>query len=86
MLHRLITPLTATALLLALFACHKGKPELSPGESGGAFHQYAGTLEPDDGQWTRATKDFANTRYSALAQISTQNVSSLHVAWTFQRA
>ena len=42
-----------------------------------------GSLEPDDGQWVRATKDYANTRYSTLAQINTSNVAKLKVAWTF---
>jgi lanthanide-dependent methanol dehydrogenase len=38
---------------------------------------YAGTLERDDGQWVRATKDYVNTRYSTLDQINTGNVASL---------
>jgi PQQ-dependent dehydrogenase (methanol/ethanol family) len=40
-------------------------------------------MAPDDGQWVRATKDYANTRYSTLDQINTGNVANLHVAWTF---
>ncbi|MBC5764694.1 methanol/ethanol family PQQ-dependent dehydrogenase [Ramlibacter albus] len=32
---------------------------------------------PDDGQWVRPAKDFASTRYSALAQIDTSNVAQL---------
>src|SRR6185437_3081743 len=44
---------------------------------------YTGTLAPDDGQWVRATKDYANTRYSTLDQINSGNVANLHVAWTF---
>jgi PQQ-dependent dehydrogenase (methanol/ethanol family) len=47
------------------------------------LRQYDGTMEKDDGQWLRATKDFANTRYSSLNQITSQNVSQLRVAWTF---
>src|ERR1700704_3212750 len=39
--------------------------------------------EPDDGNWTLAAKNFANTRYSALEEINTSNVSGLKVAWTF---
>jgi glucose dehydrogenase len=31
----------------------------------------------------RATKDYANTRYSTLDQINTGNVGSLKVGWTF---
>jgi PQQ-dependent dehydrogenase (methanol/ethanol family) len=37
----------------------------------------------DDGQWTMASRDYANTRYSGLDQITTANVRELHVAWTF---
>ncbi|WP_419806693.1 hypothetical protein [Terriglobus sp.] len=40
-------------------------------------------MEPDDGQWVRATKDYANRRYSTLDQINTGNVNQLKVAWTF---
>jgi lanthanide-dependent methanol dehydrogenase len=40
-------------------------------------------LQKDDGQWTMAAKDYANTRYSGLAQINTGNVKSLKLAWTF---
>jgi PQQ-dependent dehydrogenase (methanol/ethanol family) len=37
----------------------------------------------DDGQWVRAARDFASTRYSALDQITTANVKTLKPAWTF---
>ena len=36
-----------------------------------------------EGDWTMAPKDYANTRYSSLDQITADNVSSLRVAWTF---
>jgi glucose dehydrogenase len=55
----------------------------APAPTGGGIHPYASQLEPDDGQWVRATKDYANTRYSSLDQINTGNVGSLKVAWTF---
>jgi PQQ-dependent dehydrogenase (methanol/ethanol family) len=55
----------------------------SPANSGGSLHQYSGAMEPDDGQWVRATKDYANTRYSTLDQVNTSNVANLKVAWTF---
>jgi PQQ-dependent dehydrogenase (methanol/ethanol family) len=32
---------------------------------------------PDDGQWTMAAKDWGNTRFSGLAQITASNVSQL---------
>jgi glucose dehydrogenase len=37
----------------------------------------------DDGEWRMAGKDYANTRYSALDQIKTDNVASLKLAFTF---
>jgi PQQ-dependent dehydrogenase (methanol/ethanol family) len=40
-------------------------------------------LPQEDGQWPMASKDYANTRYSGLAQITTENVKDLKVAWTF---
>jgi glucose dehydrogenase len=41
----------------------------------------AATVE--DGQWLMAAKDYANSRYSALDQITTGNVKHLQVALTF---
>ena len=40
-------------------------------------------VPPDDGQWTMAAKDYANTRFSGLDQINTSNVVNLKTAWTF---
>src|SRR3954469_10560979 len=37
----------------------------------------------DDGQWTMPSKDYANTRFSELAQIDKNNVGKLQVALTF---
>jgi PQQ-dependent dehydrogenase (methanol/ethanol family) len=37
----------------------------------------------DDGQWTMPSKDYANTRFSELAQITKANVANLQVAVTF---
>jgi lanthanide-dependent methanol dehydrogenase len=44
---------------------------------------YTSKLEADDGQWVRAAKDFASTRYSTLDQINRDNVSQLALAWKF---
>ena len=38
---------------------------------------------PNDGEWTMAARDYANTRYSPLNEITTENVSELALAWTF---
>jgi PQQ-dependent dehydrogenase (methanol/ethanol family) len=43
----------------------------------------AGPTDEPPGEWRRPAKDFANTRYSPLNQITTDNVGQLKVAWTF---
>lgn len=40
-------------------------------------------LSRDDSQWVMAAKNYANTRFSGLDQINTDNVKRLRVAWTF---
>jgi PQQ-dependent dehydrogenase (methanol/ethanol family) len=37
----------------------------------------------DDGQWTMATKDYGNVRFSGLDQINTSNAKQLKLAWQF---
>jgi lanthanide-dependent methanol dehydrogenase len=37
----------------------------------------------DDGTWPMATKDYANTRFSNIGEISSKNAAALEVAWTF---
>src|SRR5207249_10090710 len=37
----------------------------------------------DDGQWTMPGKDFASTRYSGLAAITSANVARLRPVWSF---
>src|SRR6187200_602686 len=37
----------------------------------------------DDGQWIMPARNYASTRYSALGQITAQNVAQLKLAWTF---
>ena len=45
--------------------------------------QAAGHPGTADGDWTMPSKDYAATRYSALAGINAQNARSLHPVWTF---
>ena len=40
-------------------------------------------LTQDPNQWVLQTGDYANTRFSKLKQINTDNVNKLQVAWTF---
>ena len=37
----------------------------------------------EDGEWRMPAKDFAGTRFSALADITPQKAPSLHPVWTF---
>src|SRR3982751_1072621 len=49
-----------------------------------AFHAGAANSPvDDDGQWVMPGKTYANTRFSSLDQINTQNAKNLKVAWTF---
>jgi lanthanide-dependent methanol dehydrogenase len=51
----------------------------------GSFTGATANMAPGDepGQWTRQARDYANTRYSPLTQISQKNVTQLRIAWTF---
>jgi PQQ-dependent dehydrogenase (methanol/ethanol family) len=44
----------------------------------------AGAKEAEDGQWTMPQKDYANSRFSGLSEITTDNVRNLKVAFTFE--
>ncbi|HZZ26478.1 MAG TPA: PQQ-dependent dehydrogenase, methanol/ethanol family, partial [Pirellulales bacterium] len=44
---------------------------------------FRNTDDLEDGQWLTASKDYANTRYSGLKEITPENVGQLQVAWTF---
>src|SRR4051812_1717265 len=37
----------------------------------------------DDGQWTRAARDYASTRFSGLDQVNAGNVARLRLAFNF---
>jgi glucose dehydrogenase len=50
----------------------------------GLLSTFAATLQAaDDGQWTMAGKDYANTRFSALDQINAGNVGQLKEVLSF---
>ncbi|MDQ2670515.1 MAG: PQQ-dependent dehydrogenase, methanol/ethanol family [Gemmatimonadota bacterium] len=42
-----------------------------------------GTTGAAEGEWVRAARDYENTRFSPLDQITTANAASLEVAWSF---
>jgi lanthanide-dependent methanol dehydrogenase len=43
----------------------------------------AAAAAADDGQWQMPAKDYAATRYSRLADITSRNATGLHPVWTF---
>ena len=82
--------LRASALLAAVcfVGCRGDDPSLPMPPT--AVDRAAGTGSPgrlaaaDDGDgWMRAAKDFSSSRFSALDQITTSNVSQLGVRLTF---
>lgn len=76
----------ATVLVVvALAACNRNPPKTQSPATGAAPTSPASsaTLESDDGQWTMAARDYANTRYSGLQEITTANAKNLRLAWSF---
>jgi lanthanide-dependent methanol dehydrogenase len=55
-------------------------PEPATSDSGARRPAF---VPADDGQWTMAPKDYAATRYSALDEITVENVAQLRLAWSF---
>src|SRR5258708_2059494 len=69
--------LCALSLLLA------AAPATSPSTAPATAPSTPPTSASADAQWTMPTKDYANTRYSTLDQINTDNAKNLKLAWTF---
>jgi len=85
--------LAALALLCSALGCsdkHRGSPNATEEIRKRTFEGATGAqispaaTRPEDGQWSWAAKDFANSRFSSLDQINTQTVKNLKVAWTFK--
>src|SRR5256885_1948063 len=49
----------------------------------GGGDAHAAQDKAKDAQWTMPSKDYAATRYSALADITPNNAKALHPVWTF---
>src|SRR4051812_28748488 len=81
---RLITLLFGATLTLSA-ACNRTPPEGQQPALGHAPVPPAtfAQAQPDDGQWVMAAKDYANTRYSGLQEITTDNIKRLALTWTF---
>src|SRR5438132_7507162 len=82
---RRVGPLSIAIAAIALAACRRTTPPAQTPAKGPAPTPPASAVSAatDDGQWIMAAKDFANTRYSGLQDITTFNVANLKLAWTF---
>lgn len=86
-MNRILSNAALLAVTLLAASCHKQ----NPGEEGRASRSPAieggrvGLPPPadDDGQVRMATQGYANIRYSRLAEIDTESVKKLRVAWRF---
>jgi PQQ-dependent dehydrogenase (methanol/ethanol family) len=63
--------------LLALALC------ISAEDAGAQAGARRAAFGSGDGEWTMPGKDYAATRYSALAQLTVSNVASLQPVWNF---
>ena len=81
-----LVPLLA---LVVVSACGRpstndAAPDVAPAAADPPQGSFSAPGAPaDDGQWTMAAKDYANTRFSTLSEINTGNAAKLRVAWTF---
>jgi alcohol dehydrogenase (cytochrome c) len=77
--------LFAATLLLALTATSAGFAQSAPAPASFQPTGATANFAPNDppGEWRRQARDYANTRYSTLDQITQENVGRLRVAWTF---
>ncbi len=57
----------------------------APAPPGTALNNVHANFAPNDppGEWHSQARDYANTRYSPLDQITTDNVAKLRIAWSF---
>jgi lanthanide-dependent methanol dehydrogenase len=88
--RRALTLGLAAGLACTLAACRtkERSAPLRPAEPSGqrtssGVPPAIASREAEDGQWLMAAKDYANTRFSGLQQITAANASQLKVAWTF---
>ena len=95
-MRRVGTAVTAIGLVAAasaLAGCHKNPTARSTGPETyapivGGVHALppAAAAPADDGNWTMPGKNFAQTRFSALNQITPANIGKLSLAFTFSTA
>src|SRR5690348_17018371 len=82
--------IVAVAALFAVAACQADSPPPQEArtvaggiDSAGASSRAVADSAGDDGEWRMPAKDYASRRYSGLTEITTENVASLKLAWTF---
>src|SRR5829696_3116643 len=83
--HMRTTIAAAVFATTLLAACNRNPPQGGQPETGPAPTPPATALtaQADDGQWLMSAKDYANTRYSGLQDITAANVANLKLAWSF---
>ena len=69
-------------VLLVIVACRETPDRPVSSSNSGAV---IAVNEPtaNAGEWTSPARDYASSRYSPLAQITSANAKNLHVSWTF---
>ena len=73
----------AAPLLAALVSCQCSENGMRTPETGGGPVAGASISAMEDGEWRMPSKDFQATRYSALDQITPENVRALRPVWNF---
>ncbi|HEU4375039.1 MAG TPA: hypothetical protein VFS02_16195, partial [Telluria sp.] len=77
-------PFTA-ACALALALCGVLPAQAAAPAAAPVVADTSANFAPNDppGEWRRAGRDYAGTRFSTLDQVDTSNVARLKIAWTF---
>jgi len=72
-------------IVIVLGACQRPAASTSVRDTVFVAGTKIGTAPPNtnDGEWSMPARDYANSRYSGLAQITPDNAKNLHVSWTF---
>src|SRR5512137_2208804 len=75
----------ATLLAPLLLLAGVGEAVAAQQTPTGSVTNATAVFAPNDppGEWHSQARDYANTRYSPLDQITRENVSHLKMAWTF---
>lgn len=83
MLVRRLTAATCAALIFS--GCTGGSDTQGTGNVGTIAGARIASPPPNDkeGEWLLPGRDYSNSRYSSLAQITPANASKLQVSWTF---